>query len=412
MVKSRFGRPGVKPALQNSKDALQHLCYFCATTLYNLNITIIGSAHPLRGGGIATFNERLAGALQEQGHQVTIYSFSLQYPSFLFPGKNQFTDEPPPAGLLIRSAINSIHPLNWLKTGNRIKKERPDLVLVRYWIPFMGPALGTILRKIRKNGHTRIIAVLDNVIPHEKRPGDIPFTRYFLKPVDAFVSMSQEVLKDLRRFDTRKPAVFSPHPLYDNYGEALPKTEARIKLGLPADGKYLLFFGFIRKYKGLDLLLEAMAQPEVAAMNVQLIVAGEYYGDKEEYEMLIDKLQLRDRLHLFTDFIPNEAVRDYFSAADCVVQPYRTATQSGISQVAYHFEKPMIVTEVGGLPEIVPDNQVGFVTPVAPEAIAGAIARFYREEKESVFAENLKKEKAKYSWSHFIDRIMSLFHRL
>jgi glycosyltransferase involved in cell wall biosynthesis len=377
-----------------------------------LNIIIIGSAHPLRGGGISTFNERLAEVLQQEGHDVTIYSFSLQYPSFLFPGKNQFTDEPAPKDLKIRSVINSINPFNWIKTGKQIKKEKPDLIIVRYWLPFMGPALGTVIRGAKKNKHTKVISILDNVVPHEKRPGDVPFTRYFLKPIDAFVCMSHEVLRDLRTFEPLKPALFSPHPVYDNYGPALHKAEARENIGVAPQGRYIMFFGFIRKYKGLDILLEAMADERLAQENIKLIVAGEYYGDQEEYEALVDRLNIRERLHLFTDFIPNNEVRNYFSAADAVVQPYRTATQSGISQIAYHFEKPMIVTNVGGLPEIVPDNVVGFVTPVDKQLIADAIIRFYRENKEQSFIENLKEEKKKYSWDYFTGNISRLYEQV
>ncbi len=382
-------------------------CYFCRHKTRNLKIVIIGTAFPFKGG-LASFNERLAYALQEQGHEVEIITFTLQYPGFLFPGKTQYADEPAPKGLEISRGINSVNPLNWLQQGARIRKSKPDLVLIKFWLPFMGPAFGTILRKIRKNGHTKIISILDNVIPHEKRPGDMAFIRYFLKPVDGFLSMSHEVLRDLRSFEPQKPAVFSPHPVYDIYGDPVSKTEARKLLQLSPEGRYLLFFGYIRKYKGLDILLEAMADERIAVEGIRLIVAGEYYGDEAYYHSLIDKLQIRDRLHLFTDFIPNNEVRTYFSAADCVVQPYRTATQSGISQIAYHFEKPMIVTEVGGLPEIVPDNKVGFVTPVDPKAITEAILRFYRENKEQDFSQNLKEEKKKYSWDHFTDNLMKL----
>lgn len=377
-----------------------------------MKIAIIGSAHPLRGGGISTFNERLAKALQENGHEVAIYSFYLQYPSLLFPGKNQFTDEPAPEELTIHSVINSINPLNWIRVGEKIKAQKPDLVIVRYWLPFMGPALGTILRQIKKNKFIRTISILDNVIPHEKRPGDIPFTKYFLKPVDAFVSMSREVLGDLRKFEPLKPAVYAPHPVYDNYGDPLPKALARQHLGLPDYGKYILFFGFIRKYKGLDLLLEAMADPRIRHSGIRLIVAGEYYGDREYYENMIDRLELQGSLALYTDFIPNTEVSKYFSAADCVVQPYRTATQSGISQIAYHFEKPMIVTNVGGLPEIVPDGKVGFVTEVSPSAIADALLRFYTHDLEKEFQANLRIEKQKYSWAHFTKEIMDLYAAL
>lgn len=371
-----------------------------------MNIALIGPAHPLRGGGISTFNERLATILQQQGHNVVIYSFSLQYPSFLFPGKSQFTTEPAPDGLTIQSIINSINPINWLQAGKRIKKTRPDLVIVRYWLPFMGPSLGTLLRIIKKNGHSRILCIADNVIPHEKRPGDLQFTKYFLKPVDAFITMSRDVLKDLKKL-TDKPAEFVPHPLYDNYDEGVSKEEACKKLGLDSNKKYMLFFGFIRKYKGLDILLEAMANEQMKQTDIHLIVAGEFYGDRSEYDQLIEKYQLQDRIHLFTEFIPNEEVRYYFGAADLVVQPYRSATQSGITQVAYHFEKPMVVTNVGGLAEVVPDGKTGFVTTPEPAAIADAVLRFFHSSIPHL-QENLQEEKKKYSWTTFTEKMFAL----
>jgi glycosyltransferase involved in cell wall biosynthesis len=367
-----------------------------------LNIVIIGSAHPLRGGGIATFNERMAEVLQQQGHRVTIYSFSLQSPSFLFPGKSQFTDEPAPKNLTIKSVINSINPLTWIKVGNEIKKERPDLVIVRYWLPFMGPCLGTILRRIKRNKHSRILCIADNIIPHEHRPGDKQFTQYFIKPVDAFVSMSRDVLKDLKTF-TDKPSRFAPHPLYDNYGAGVNKEAARKKLQLSPDKKYLLFFGFIRKYKGLDILLEAIKDERIKKGNIELIIAGEFYDDKAAYDILL--ANVRDHVKLFTDFIPNEEVKYYFSAADLIVQPYRSATQSGITQVAYHFEKPMIVTNVGGLHEVVPDGKVGFVVEPEPKAIADSIIRFFDHPIPDLH-QNISNEKKKYSWEVFTDTLL------
>jgi len=376
-----------------------------------LKIVIIGTAFPYKGG-LASFNERLAYALQQQGHEVKIVTFTLQYPGFLFPGKTQYSSEPAPESLQIRRSISSVNPLSWLSTARALRREQPDLVLVKFWLPFMGPAFGKILRGIKKNGHTRVISILDNVIPHETRPGDVAFTRYFLKPVDAFVSMSRQVMDDLKTFEKDKPALFSPHPVYDNYGDPIDKKAARRKLGLEENGHYLLFFGYIRKYKGLDLLLEAMADPRIRQHNIRLIVAGEYYGDADFYEQLIKRLNIEDRLDLFTDFIPNNEVLNYFSAADVVVQPYRTATQSGISQIAYHFEKPMIVTNVGGLPEIVPDNKVGFVTEVDPTAITDAILRFYSEQKEADFADNLKEEKRRYSWEYFTAAILELYQQV
>ncbi|MBS1772465.1 MAG: glycosyltransferase [Bacteroidetes bacterium] len=371
-----------------------------------MNITIIGSAHPLRGGGISTFNERMAEVLQEQGHRVIIYSFSLQYPSFLFPGKSQFTDEPAPQGLDIRSAINSINPLNWLSVGNRIKNEKPDLIIVRYWLPFMGPCFGTILRRVRKNKHTKIVAITDNVIPHEARFGDMAFTKYFIKAADAFVAMSKDVLKDLKTF-TNKPSVFSPHPVYDNYGNAVTKEDACLRLGLNPNDKYILFFGFIRKYKGLDILLDAMKDSTVKQSGIKLIIAGEFYDDKELYERQIAENGIEGQVKLFTEFIPNEDIKYYLSAADLVVQPYRSATQSGITQVAYHFEKPMVVTNVGGLAEVVPNGKVGFVTEPNPAEIASAIVRFYNQGLPGL-KQHIATEKQKYSWETFIDNLLGV----
>lgn len=371
-----------------------------------MKIAILGTAHPLRGG-LAAFNERLAYQLQQQGHEVTIWSFSLQYPSFLFPGKTQFTDEPAPAGLNIRTEVNSVNPLNWLSVGAQMNKERYDLIIVKYWLPFMGPALGTILRKAKKNGHTRVLCVVDNIIPHEKRPGDKQFTNYFIKAVDAFVTMSRDVLKDVATFTT-KPAFYTPHPIYDSYQEAVSKHDACKKLQLDPAKKYILFFGFIREYKGLDWLLEAMADKRIVAAGIELIAAGEYYNKDVEAanNSIIATHNLQSRVHLTTDFIPNSEVRYYFSAADLVVQPYKHATQSGITQIAFHFEKPMVVTNVGGLAEVVPDGKVGFVAEPNPTAIADAILKFYEPDSIPDLQKNILAEKQKYSWETFTDVMM------
>ncbi|MEX6690050.1 glycosyltransferase [Danxiaibacter flavus] len=360
-------------------------------------VVIIGSAHPLRGGGIATFNERLARQFQTEGCDTTIYTFSLQYPSFLFPGSSQYSTEPAPTDLNIKVAINSINPFNWIKVGNEIKKLRPDVVVVRYWLPFMGPCLGTILRIIKKNRHTRIVCIADNVIPHEKRPGDKPFTKYFVKPVDAFITLSEKVLNDLKLF-TSKPARLVLHPLYDNFGEQVPQEEARKHLGLPLNDKIILFFGFIRKYKGLDLLLQAMANEEIKAAGIKLLIAGEFYEDKAAYDQLIQQLQIRDRLILKTDFITDSEVRYYLSAADFVIQPYKNATQSGVTPLAYHFEKPMMVTNVGGLASFVPDGKAGLIAEPNAQDIAEKILHLYQL-GPAHFLPGLREEKKKYSWS-------------
>ena len=374
-------------------------------------IIIIGPAHPLRGG-LATFNQRLAKEFNDQGDDCCIYSFSLQYPKFLFPGKTQYTNEPAPSGIKIFSLINSINPFNWIKVGNRLKKEKPDIIVVRYWLPLMGPALGTILRRVRKNRHSRIICIADNIIPHEHRAGDKAFTKYFLKSCDAFITMSAKVMDDLRKFEKDKPAKLIQHPLYDSFGEPISKSEAREKLKINNEELIILFFGFIRNYKGLDILLDAMKILKEKTLNSELrtpklLIAGEFYEDEKPYQEQIDKLDIRDNLILHTDFIPDSHVKYYLCAADVVIQPYRNATQSGVTPLAYHFEKPMIVTNVGGLPSLVPHEKAGLVAEPTAESIAEAILRFYQL-GENYFLPHLRSEKQKYSWGNLVSAIKEL----
>jgi glycosyltransferase involved in cell wall biosynthesis len=331
----------------------------------------------------------------------------LQYPRIFFPGKTQYSSEPAPEGITIRSLINSINPFNWFRVGNKLRDEKPDLIIVRFWIPFMGPALGTILRRVRKNHHTKIICIADNIIPHEHRPGDGTFTRYFLKSCDAFITMSEKVMKDLRVYEKNKPAKIVQHPLYDNFGLPVSKQEAREKLKINNEELIILFFGFIRHYKGLDILFEAMADDRIKKAGIKLLVAGEFYEDKRQYLDLIDQLGIEDQLILKTDFIPDSEVRNYLCAADAVIQPYRNATQSGVTPLAYHFEKPMVVTNVGGLASLVPHEKVGLVAEPDPKSIADAILRFYQL-GENYFIPNLKKEKEKYSWANMLNAIIGL----
>jgi len=373
-----------------------------------MRIVILGSAYPLRGGGIASFNERLATHLQELGHEVDIYSFTLQYPNFLFPGKSQYSDEPAPAGLNIQTKVNSINPLNWFKVGGELRRAKYDLLIVRFWMPFFGPCLGTIQRQVRKNKHTKIVCIADNIIPHEQRFGDKLLIRYFLKSVDACVTMSKSVLADLKMLSPQMPAVYTPHPLYDNYGLHLSKLDARKLLNIDQQDRVILFFGFIRQYKGLDILLEALADARVRDLNIKLLLAGEFYGDPAPYLALIKKHHLEKSIYMHTDFIPNQEVGRYFSAADCVVLPYRSATQSGITQVAYHFDLPMIVSNVGGLPELVQDGYVGYVVEPNVNSIAEGIASFYRHDKEAQFRINIIDEKKKYSWDTFGKELLKL----
>lgn len=368
-------------------------------------IVILGPAYPLRGG-IAAFNERLARELRQMGHKVTLYSFSLQYPSVLFPGKSQYSDSPPPDDLSIKIKVNSINPFNWLRVGLEIRKLRPDLIITRFWIPFIGPSIGSILRLTRKNKHTRIVCIADNIIPHEKRPGDKMLTRYFLHACDAFIAMSKPVKEDLNKL-VQKPTLLIPHPLYDQFGEKTDQRAALRKLRLPEAGKWLLFFGFIRRYKGLDLLLEAMSDPRIQQQQIRLLVAGEFYEKEAPYQQLIEKYKLQSSVYLHQHFIPDEEVKYYFSAADAVVLPYRTATQSGIAPMAYHFEKPMIVTNTGGLPDTIHHGETGLLCSPEPASLAEAILAFY-EIGEAAFLPYLQAQKRIYSWRNMAGGILKL----
>lgn len=350
----------------------------------------------------------MARQFQNEGDSVKIYTFSLQYPSFLFPGKTQYSIAPAPKDLDIKVCINSMNPANWIKIGNEIKKLRPDFVIIRYWLPFMSPCLGTIARKIRKNKHSKIVCLVDNLIPHESRIGDKQLTRYFIKPIDGFITMSDTVYKDTRNVTDAK-VILHEHPLIDNFGDAVSQKEAKAHLGLKEDERYILFFGFIRKYKGLDMLFEALKilKDKPSAVIPKLIVAGEFYEDAQKYHQQIKELGIEKELILRTDFIHNDEVKYYLSACDFLIQPYRDATQSGVTPLAYHFEKPMLVTNVGGLPDIVPDEKVGVVTLPNAQSIAEGIEKLYRMNMAEL-KENVRTEKQKYAWETFTQAIRDL----
>ncbi|MFT3701791.1 MAG: glycosyltransferase [Agriterribacter sp.] len=379
------------------------------------SVVILGPAHPLRGG-LATYDQRLCRQFLNEGHQCCIYSFSLQYPSFLFPGTTQYSDDPPPENIEIHTVVNSINPFNWIKVGRALKKRKPDIIVVRYWLPIMGPALGSILRLAKKNKHTKVIAITDNIFPHEKRPGDKMFTQYFLNTCDGFVTMSEKVLSDLRSIETSKPAKFVSHPLYDNFGDIISKEVARKELGLTANGRVILFFGFIRKYKGLDILLDAMkmVKNQVAQKHetpVQLLVAGEFYEDDKPYLQQVKDNGIEDIVILRTEFVADSRVKYYLCAADVVVQPYRNATQSGVTPLAYHFEKPMIVTNVGGLTAMVPEGKVGLIAAPEASSIAEKIQEFYSM-GEAHFSPGIIEEKKKYTWDNITRSIFDIWQNL
>jgi D-inositol-3-phosphate glycosyltransferase len=372
-------------------------------------VLIIGPAHPLRGG-IANFNEALCNSYTAAGIPCAIVSFSLQYPGFLFPGKTQLAgSDEKPEGITVFPMINSLNPFTWFKAAKFIRKRKPAYILIRYWLPFMAPCLGSIARLIKSGSYKpAVIGICDNVIPHEKRAGDSILTKYFLGGCDGFLVMSDSVKSDLLSFDINKPVLLHPHPVYDIFGAPVSKDIARQKLELQKDGAYILFFGFIRNYKGLDLLLQAMTDEKIRSKNIKLIVAGEFYENKQPYLNLIKNNGLEDSVILHDRYIPKEQVKYYFGAVDLVVQPYKDATQSGVTQIAYHFNKPMVVTNVGGLPEMVPHGVAGYVTEVSPVAVAAAIVDFYESNNEAQLIEGVKQTAKIFSWDKMVEKIEGL----
>jgi len=373
------------------------------------SLVIIGPAWPLRGG-LAAFDEQLARTFSSRDISTRIETFSLQYPSLLFPGKTQYTDQPAPTDVTIHAGIHSMNPLNWLIMGWKLKKEKPSLIIVRYWIPFLAPCLGTICRIARLNKHTKVICIVDNMIPHEKRFADKLLSSFFVKSVDGFITMSEKVAKDVRSFST-KPIQLSPHPIFNHFGNSINKEEARIKLGLDIQEKVILFFGFIRQYKGLDLLLNAMASEAIKEAKIKLMVVGEFYEDAQPYYDMIASLGISDRVILHNEFVADAEVKNYVCAADFIIQPYRNATQSGVTPLAYHFEKPMLVTNVGALPDTVPDGKVGVVVEPNATAIAEGILKLYSI-GVAHFIPFVQAEKEKYSWESMATNFLHLFQKI
>jgi glycosyltransferase involved in cell wall biosynthesis len=375
-----------------------------------MKILIVGPAYPYKGG-IASFNERLAQQLISMEHEVDLLTFTLQYPKVFFPGKTQFSEAESP-DLNIERGINAVNPISWWTAGSKYRRHGYDLVIGRFWLPLMGPSLGATLRRISRGTNTKTISIIDNIIPHEKRPGDKVFAQYFVNANDAFVTMSHTVKDDLQPFLKGQPVGYAPHPIYDNYGEILPRHEALAALDLDPSLQYVLFFGFIRKYKGLDLLMKAFAIASRTNDMLQLLVAGEYYSDEQQYQDLIDELDIRGKVVLHTDFIPNDRVKYYFCAADLVAQTYRSATQSGISQLAIHFERPILSTDVGGLPETTIDRQTGYLTPVDIEAIASALRLHFGMATPPDYQKGIQQIKEKFSWQRFAETIINLYRSL
>jgi glycosyltransferase involved in cell wall biosynthesis len=372
-------------------------------------LVIIGPAWPLRGG-LSAFDEKLATQFTEKGIQTKIDTFSLQYPNILFPGKSQYTTDPKPKDVNISVCINSINPLNWIKIGLKLYREKPDLIIVRYWIPFLAPCLGTILKIAKKNNHTKVISIVDNMIPHEKRMGDRLLTQYFVKTVDGFIAMSEKVKNDIKTF-SHKPVSISPHPIFNHFGDPITKMEARTQLGLSQEKKIILFFGYIRKYKGLDLLIQAMSSESIKKLNIQLMIVGEFYEDASNYHDLVNSLGLQNQISFYSNYIPDGEVKNYVCSADFIIQPYKNATQSGVTPLAYHFEKPMLVTNVGGLADTVPNLKTGIVVEPTTNAIVKGIENLY-ELGENHFIPNIIEEKKKYSWAQMTEKFLALYQQL
>ena len=372
-------------------------------------LVIIGPAWPLRGG-LSAFDEKLATQFTEKGIQTKIDTFSLQYPNILFPGKSQYTTDPKPKDVNISVCINSINPLNWIKIGLKLYREKPDLIIVRYWIPFLAPCLGTILKIAKKNKHTKVISIVDNMIPHEKRMGDRLLTQYFVKTVDGFIAMSEKVKNDIKTF-SHKPVSISPHPIFNHFGDPITKMEARTQLGLSQEKKIILFFGYIRKYKGLDLLIQAMSSESIKKLNIQLMIVGEFYEDARTYHDLVISLGLQNQISFYSNYIPDGEVKNYVCSADFIIQPYKNATQSGVTPLAYHFEKPMLVTNVGGLADTVPNLKTGIVVEPTTNAIVKGIETIY-ELGENHFIPNIIEEKKKYSWAQMTEKFLALYQQL
>ena len=372
-----------------------------------LKIAIVGPAHPYRGG-LAAIMHSMAREFQSRGHSVDIVTFTLQYPSLLFPGKSQLVDTPPPSDLKIRRRLSTVNPLSWFKVGRELRRMRPDIVFMKYWTPFMAPCFGKVARMARKGG-AKVICQIDNVEPHEHHLTDRMFNKYFLASVDGFIYMSEQVHGELKAY-TSAPALFSPHPLFDNFGSRVERSVACEHLGLDPKVKYSLFFGLIRDYKGLDTLIDAWAK--FRREGHKLIIAGEFYTSRDKYVEQIERLGLKDDIILHDFFVKDEDVKHYFSAAQCVVLPYKTATQSGVTQICYNFCTPVIVTRVGGLQEIVPDGRVGYVCDPTVEGVADALERIHETGRIEEFAKAMVEERKRFTWQAMVDRVEELYDML
>lgn len=370
-------------------------------------IALLGPTWPYRGG-IAHFSASLGRTLATRGHEVQSVTFRRQYPEALFPGKSQFDEGPPPPDLpLAAQLLDTLNPLSWTRTARFIARSGAEVAVLMYWMPFLAPALGTVARRLRRRGVT-VLSIVHNAIPHERRPGDLVLGRYALGACDGLIAMSETVRADLGRLAPTVPTQIVPHPVYDTFGDPLPKADAREALGLPLDAPVFLFFGFIRRYKGLHVLLDAMHRVQERVPSARLVVAGEFYADEDA--LRAQAADLGDAVRFDADYIPDERVALYFSAADAVVQPYVTATQSGVAQIAFHFERPVVTTDVGGLAEAVPDGEAGLVVPPEdPAALADALVQFVEDgDLAERLAVGVRRQRDLTSWDRLAEAIEDL----
>ncbi len=368
-------------------------------------ITLLGPSWPFRGG-IAHFQAALARSLAGRGHHVSAVTFRRQYPEVLFPGTTQLDDGPAPQGVPAAPRwIDSLNPLSWGRTARHVADGGAEVVVFMHWMPFFGPAFGVIARRLRKRG-VKVLAVVHNAIPHERRPGDRLLSRYALAACDGLVVLSDRVRDDLGLLGVTVPVRQVAHPVYDGFGAPTPRPDARAALGLPDGVPVFLFFGFIRRYKGLHVLLDAWADVRRRVPHAVLVVAGEFYADEDALRAQAGAL---DGVRLDADYIPDDRVGLYFGAADAVVQPYVTATQSGVAQIAFHFGRPVVTTDVGGLAETVPDGRAGLVVPPDdPAALADALVRFAQDGLGPTLEAGVAVERQRYTWSRLAEAVEDL----
>ncbi len=382
-----------------------------------MKIAYLSTFYPFRGG-IAQFNALLYRNFEKQNIDVSAYNFTTQYPEFLFPGQTQYaTSEDNADQIPTQRTISSINPISYLQTASKISKKQPNLLLMRYWLPFFAPALATVSKKLKKKG-TKSIVIVDNMIPHEKRFFDEIFTKYFLKNTDAYIVMSKSVEKDLLERKPNAKYIFHPHPIYEHFGKKIERKEALQKLGLSKiegieNKKILLYFGFVRKYKGLDLLLEAFKN---LSDDYFLIIAGEsYLSDSENAALqnILDNHLKKQNIDTRLRYVSDSEVNLLFSAADANVLPYRHATQSGVTAIAFHFEVPSVVTDVGGLRDLIEPYNAGTIAENAtPKAIQEAIEELFEKKETINYGENLRIFKEKYSWENLAKRILELYEKI